>query len=100
MAPFLGGINLENIKTSTQIPIDINGRCVHKIVYAIQPKTSCVYISHNGRTVNAKSILGVLSLNLKKKDIVDIFCYNENIDVAEQDCKAVEKILTKINEYD
>lgn len=66
-------------KSELQITIDkqLTGRLVHQIVYYISELKSDVYISnYEGRSVNAKSIIGVLSLDVKTNDIVTINVYN------------------------
>ena len=66
-------------KSELQITIDkqLTGRLVHQIVYYISELKSDVYISNcEGRSVNAKSIIGVLSLDVKTNDIVTIKIYN------------------------
>lgn len=87
---------MESVKDSVQIPVDITGRYAHRIIYAIQPLKSSIFISHDGRTINAKSILGILSLQLKHKDIVDINCYGENSKQIEEDLEFVSKFITNI----
>lgn len=88
---------MESVKESIQIPVDITGRFAHRIVYAIQSLKSSIFITHNGRTVNAKSILGLLSLQLKQKNIIDVSCYGENIGQIEDDLNFVSNIITNID---
>lgn len=74
-------------KSELQITIDkqLTGRLVHQIVYYISELKSDVYISNTkGRSVNAKSIIGVLSLGIKTNDIVTINVYN-NISQKDSD---------------
>ena len=89
---------MEHSKTTVQMRCDITGRLAHRLSYKMQPIQSSVFIFHCGRNVNAKSLLGILSLGLKDKDIVDITCYNENDQQAELDIKAVERILTTLDQ--
>ena len=88
---------MESVKESIQIPVDITGRYAHRIVYAIQPLKSSVFTTHDGRTINSKSILGLLSLQLKLKNIIDITCYGENQKQAEDDMNYVVNIITNID---
>ena len=91
---------MESVKTSVQVPCSISGRYAHRFVYAIQSLSSSIFITHGGRTVNAKSLLGVLSLQLKEKDVVDISCYGENENQIASDTQRVGEILTTINKED
>lgn len=50
------------------------GRNLYNFVYFSRNIQSQIYITKNGRTVNGKSILGLLSLDIKEKDIVSISC--------------------------
>lgn len=66
-------------KSELQITIDkqLTGRLVHQIVYYISELKSDVYISNaEGRSVNAKSIIGVLSLGIKTNDTITINVYS------------------------
>ena len=87
---------MESVKNSVQVPVTFTGRYAHRMIYAIQSLSSSIFITHDGRTVNAKSILGVLSLQLKQKDIVDISCYGENYNQTEADMKFVSDFITNI----
>ena len=50
---------------------------MHQIVYYISELKSDVYISNcEGRSVNAKSIIGVLSLGIKTNDTITINVYS------------------------
>lgn len=74
-------------KSELQITIDkqLTGRLVHQIVYYISELKSDVYISNaEGRSVNAKSIIGVLSLGIKTNDTITINVYN-NISQKDSD---------------
>ena len=89
---------MNNEKVTVQVPCDINGRLAHRIIYSIQPIKSSVFVFHDGRNVNAKSLLGILSLQLKEKNIIDITCYHENEYQVQEDIAEVEKIFQNINQ--
>lgn len=91
---------MNNEKTSVQIPCQINGRLAHRIIYSVQPIKSSIFVFHNGRNVNAKSLLGILSLQLKEKDIIDITCYHDNEYQVKEDIEEVENIFKNINQED
>lgn len=88
---------MEHAKDCVQIPCDIGGRYAHKLTYLMQSSKSSVFILSGGRMVNAKSLLGILSLCLKQKNIVDVFCYNDDIEQAEHDLKYVVDAIANIN---
>lgn len=90
---------MNNAKTSIQMPYTMTGRYAHRIVYFMQPIRSKVFIRHDGRNINAKSLLGLLSLQLKEKDICDIFCYGDNENEINADLQNIERfILSLTNE--
>ena len=91
-------ITLENCKTTVQVPCHITGRLAHRIIYRLQPIKSSIFITHNGRNINAKSLLGVLSLQLQEKDIITITCYHDSEAQSEGDIKTIEQIFKTINE--
>ena len=89
---------MENSKTTVQVPCHITGRLAHRIIYKLQPIKSSIFITHNGRNINAKSLLGVLSLQLQEKDIITINCYHDNAQQTQEDIKIIECIFKTINE--
>ena len=76
---------IENIK----VLAEVNGRLIHSLVYFIQGLSSQVFLANKDRTVNAKSILGVLSLGLTKGDDVQVSVVNDNIDIANDELKKI-----------
>ena len=88
---------MNNAKDCVQIPCDISGRYAHRLTYLMQSSKSTVFILSGGRLVNAKSLLGVLSLCLKQKSIVDVFCYNDDTEQAERDLKYAVDVIANIN---
>ena len=89
---------MEQAKTTMQITCSITGRLAHRIIYSLQPLRSSIFITHNGRNINAKSLLGILSLQLKAKDIINILCYQDNENQAKADCVRAEEIFNTINQ--
>ena len=76
----------------------INSRTVHLLVYYLQGFCSQIYFSNRGRTVNAKSILGILSLGLMTGDEVQVSIVNDDIDTANEELKKIISYLRKIGE--
>ena len=76
-----------------QINNDINSREAVGLSQTLSPIKSEIYLHIEDRKVNAKSILGLLSLNIKKGDILSF----DVIEDSEVDGvrAAVEKILTE-----
>ena len=68
------------LKTDIVLTTDINGRKATNFVYYISSKPYSIWIINNGRQVNGKSILGLLSANLKKGDIITVCIDNGSID--------------------
>lgn len=75
------------------IPFEINGRAIHQLVYFTQGLQSGVYISAHGRTVNCKSIIGVISLGLYRGDTIQISVLNDDGENASKD---IQRILCYI----
>ena len=88
---------MEHVKDCVQIKCNITGRNAHRLSYMMQSARSTVYFSFGGRQINAKSLLGVLSLNLKPKNIINIICYHDDIAQAEMDLKYVIGVLENLN---
>lgn len=88
-------------KSELQIKIDkpITGRLVHQIVYFISELSSDVYISNEqGRSVNAKSIIGVLSLGIASNDIITINVYNKSSQTnSDNDIFKIKQFITNVN---
>lgn len=59
---------------NVKVKCDLFGRDASKVVFAMNHiPTNSVYIELNNRRVNAKSILGLLSLGIKKDDEIIIY---------------------------
>ena len=65
------------------IPCEVNGRMVHALVYFMQGFEGSAYLTVGERTVNAKSIIGVLSLGLSKCSKVMITISSDDKDKGE-----------------
>lgn len=87
---------MNNVKTSVQMPYTMTGRYAHRIVYFTQSIRSKVFIRHDGRNINAKSLLGLLSLQLKEKDIFDVICYGDSENEIKADLKEIEKYIISL----
>ena len=83
---------------NTIIKGKVNSRIVHSLVYYLQGFCSQIYFSNRGRTVNAKSILGILSLGLMTGDEVQVSIVNDDIDTANEELKKIISYLRKIGE--
>lgn len=78
------------------IPLDFTGRTVQNLVYKIQNLKSYIYITTVDKNINMKSIIGVLSLHLKKNDIVRITCYNDKLDIIQSDISFIENQISEL----
>ena len=74
-------------------PFNLSGRTAMLFVQATQEalKTS-IQMGDLNRRVNAKSLLGILSLGVKKEDTISVF-YQE-----EEDFKVMEEIINSLRE--
>lgn len=78
-------------------PCNLFNRNSHKFAYKISWLSSNVKISTlDNAPINAKSILGLLSLGICKGTMIRIACHNENKEIAEQDLETVISILNKL----
>lgn len=87
---------MEMSKVDIKIPCDIIGRNAHRLVYKLQEFKSSVYFMTEGRRINAKSLLGLLSANIKAGDIVQVICYNDNYHIAIDDLDDIITIITRL----
>ena len=63
---------LNTIKSQTTILNDITGRKAANFVHAVTSKPYNIWIITKDKQVNAKSILGLLSADIRKGDVVTI----------------------------
>lgn len=87
---------MEMSKVDIKIPCDIIGRNAHRLIYKLQEFKSSVYFMTEGRRINAKSLLGLLSANIKAGDIVQVICYNDNYHIAIDDLDDIITIITRL----
>ena len=78
------------------IPFEITGRNAHKIVYSTQELKSSIYFKKDNRCINAKSLIGLLSLGIKKNDIITVNFYADREDVIDDDIQNIKKIINDI----
>lgn len=66
-------------KVSKEFKIEkqFKGRFIHRFVYFLSNFKSDVYIEKNERAVNAKSIIGILSLDIKQNDTIVLKVFNK-----------------------
>ena len=63
---------LNTIKSQTTILNDITGRRAANFVHAVTSKPYNIWIVTKDKQVNAKSIIGLLSADIRKGDVVTI----------------------------
>ena len=84
---------MESSKFTMVLPISLSGRVVNKIVSETNALKSMVYLDLGNRTVDMKSILGILSADCKVGMEITVICLAHDKSVAESDCKVVERLL-------
>lgn len=88
--------NLFVTETTLVSPIDFSSRFVRNLTQSIVAIKSTPYISSIDKNVNAKSILGLLSANIKKGSLIKIQTMNSSgYSYAESD---LHLIVSTINE--
>lgn len=80
------------------IPCEVNGRMVHALVYFMQGLEGSVYLTVGERSVNAKSIIGVLSLGLSKGSEVMITISGDDKDKGEGELLKVVRYVRGLGE--
>ena len=84
---------MESSEFEMTLSVPLSGRIVNKVVQETNKLKSSVYLVKNNRTVNLKSILGILSADCRAGDTVTVICLSNDKNVAEQDRQFVEKLL-------
>ena len=84
---------MESSKFTMVLPISLSGRVVNKIVSETNALKSMVYLDLGNRTVDMKSILGILSADCKMGMEITVICLAHDKSVAENDCKVMERLL-------
>lgn len=83
-----------------QMPLDLLGRDVHRLVYRLQEIKSDVHfrvIDKETRTVNAKSLIGMFSAGIKQGTDVMISCHHEETAQVRLDIKRVVDIINELS---
>ena len=84
---------MENSEFEMTLSVPLSGRIVNKVVQETNKLKSSVYLVKNNRTVNLKSILGILSADCRAGDTITVICLSNDKGIAEQDRQFVEKLL-------
>lgn len=72
-------------------------RFVENFVYELKNVKSDVYITTIDRRVNAKSVLGLLSLSIRKDDVIRIDCLSsESVEKTQDDLHKVLEMIEVI----
>lgn len=73
---------------------DFGNRYVSSVVNELSSIESGVYVERmRGRTANAKSTIGFLSLGILEGEEIDVFIMNDNEDLLNRDLAKVKEIL-------
>lgn len=81
------------LEESVKMNFSVSGKNASEIVFSVNSLDCFVYIEKNGRCVNAKSILGLLSLNLQTGDEVKILVNGNNEEDEKADMPKVLKLF-------
>lgn len=84
---------MESSKFTMILSMPLSGRVVNKIVSETNALKSMVYLDLGNRTVDMKSILGILSADCKMGMEITVICLAHDKRVAENDCKVMERLL-------
>ena len=86
--------------TTVDIPLSLVGRDVHRLVYRLQDVTSEVHFKVKGRSVNAKSLIGMFSAQIEQNSTVTIACHHDDIEQTKEDIKKVLQIIQELSVMD
>lgn len=81
---------MKEIKLLVVDPVGLHARPATVAVNAASKYKSDVKLSFNGKTINMKSIMGVMSLGVPTQSEITITCEGEDEDTA---IKSIEEIL-------
>lgn len=81
---------------SLVLPFNISGRNAHRLVYKMQEIQSSVRFRYDSRLIDAKSLIGLLSAQLKQGSRVQVICYDTSGSFPKHDLYAVENIIKEL----
>ena len=84
------------VSKTIKFPYCVSGRLAHSLVYAVNTLGCNVYFQKGERTVNACSIIGLLSLDIKNGDEIIIFINGHTDDEGASILKQFMKILDNL----
>ena len=84
---------MEISEIEINLPCSLSGRNVNRVVQNVNKLKSNVYLTKNGRVINMKSILGILSAGCNQGDNIKIACLNKEKSGADYDINIVKQIL-------
>ena len=85
------------IKAIIKNELGLHARPASLFVETTKKFKSKIQITKNGKTVDAKSIISVLTLGVEKGDEVEIICEGED---AEEACRAIKNLIEKLSELE
>lgn len=87
---------MDSAEMSVLLPCDISGRNAHRLVYKMQGIKSSVRFRYDSRLIDAKSLIGLLSAQLKQGSRVQVICYDTSDSFPEHDLHTVENIIEEL----
>lgn len=84
---------MESLNKELTIKHNFHSRYVKNFINKVSTIKSDVYFEKNDRRINAKSIIGLLSLNVVIGDVVGVYVSGNNRDLVENDMSKVIEIL-------
>lgn len=82
--------NMKQVKVTVIDPVGLHARPATVAVNAASKFKCEVKVAYNGRSVNMKSIMGVMSLGIPTNSEIEISCDGEDEDEA---VKTIEEVL-------
>ena len=81
---------MKEVKVLVVDPVGLHARPATVAVNAASKFRSEIKVAYNGKTVNMKSIMGVMSLGIPTQAEINIYCEGEDEDLA---CEQIVEIL-------
>ena len=86
---------MNSANTTITLPCSLNNRNALSLIRGITHLKSIIVFIKNGRSAQAKSLLGLLSLCCHQGEMVEIVCMSRDSDV-ERDLQEVVEVLKRL----
>lgn len=93
-------INADDIKTRFEMvvknPLGLHIRAASLLVDFARQKTAEIYIEHNGKIANCKSLMSILTLGVDKDDLITVYVKDDDGNIAQEVRDFIDKSLVDL----